>query len=219
MSLNNLTEHEKVFYDDGFRLGKEAAKHAKNEKLFLAYIEDMYLAIDGLIESILGLARSQNVPVDCKKGCEYCCHQAVYANSYELHYLGNFIQNNFPPDQKNEVLIKTKAKNSATSKLPNDQVLKYKSPCPLLSDGACSAYAARPMACRIYLSMKLDSCIEFFRNPDNSDNFPLLMDFPLMAGRMMNEGFTAALREAGIESAEFRLEDGLETVLVHGAKL
>jgi hypothetical protein len=30
-----------------------------------------------------------------------------------------------------------------------------------------------------------------------------------MGGRMMNEGFIAALKDAGIEIAEFRLEQGL----------
>ncbi len=219
MNPGNLSEHERVFFEDGYRLGKEAAKHTKNEPMFLAYISEMYQAIDGLIDSILAMARKQNVSVDCKNGCEYCCHQAVYANSYELHYLGNFIKSNFSPEQKDDIQLKAEKKNKTTSSLSQEQVLKYKSPCPLLVKGSCSAYAARPMACRIYLSMKVGSCIEFFKNPDNENNYPQLLDFPLIAGRMMNEGFTAALREAGTETAEFRLEEGLESVLKYGAKL
>lgn len=217
MSLDNLTEHEKAFYDDGFRLGKEAAQHASNEKVFLSYIGEMYTAIDQLIDSILGMAKRQNIPVDCRKGCEYCCHQAVFANSYELHYLGNFINDKFYTPDKDAVIKKAVEKNKLTKKMSDEQVLSYKSPCPLLKDGACSAYQARPMACRIYLSMRLSSCIEFFKNPDNPNSFPQLLEFPLMAGRMMNEGFTAALREKDIEIAEFRMEDGLATMLKYGA--
>jgi len=69
------------------------------------------------------------------------------------------------------------------------------------------------MACRIYLSTKLETCLEFCHHTDNETNYPALMDFPLRAGRMMNEGFSAALKAIGIETAEFKLEDGLRIVL------
>jgi len=217
MSLDNLTEHEQVFYNDGYQLGLQAAKKANDETAFLQCIADMYNAIDQFIDSILSLAKQQNVPVDCKKGCFYCCHQAVFANSYELHYLGNFINNTFYTTEKDAVIKRAVEKNDKTKKMNDDEVLHYKSPCPLLVDGACSAYNARPMACRIYLSMQLESCVEFYKNPRNPNNFAQLMDFPLMAGRMMNEGFTAALRENKIEIAEFRMEDGLASMLKYGA--
>ncbi|WP_372772930.1 YkgJ family cysteine cluster protein [Mangrovibacterium sp.] len=219
MSLDNLTEHEKLFFDDGYRLGEQAAAAKSDEKAFLNCVQDAYLAIDGLIDSILAMAQKQDISVDCKKGCAFCCHQAVYANSYELHFLGNFINQNFSAEQKEQAKTLAHEKNKITSGLSDEDVLHYKSPCPLLKENACSAYRARPMACRIYLSMKLESCVEFYRHPDKPDNFPLLLDFPLTAGRMMNEGFIAALKKADIEVAEFRLEDGLEGVLTHGAKL
>jgi Fe-S-cluster containining protein len=96
----------------------------------------------------------------------------------------------------------------------NEQELaNYKSPCALLENGACSVYDARPMACRIYLSTKLETCLEFYNHPDNEHNYPALIELPLRAGRMMNEGFMAALKEHGIETAEFRLEQGLSIVL------
>jgi hypothetical protein len=69
------------------------------------------------------------------------------------------------------------------------------------------------MACRIYLSTRLETCLEFYHHPENEQNYPALIDFPLKAGRMMNEGFMAALKENGIETAEFRLEEGLKIVL------
>jgi len=69
------------------------------------------------------------------------------------------------------------------------------------------------MACRIYLSTKLESCIKFYHHPENETDYPALIDFPLRAGRMMNEGFSAALKEFGIEAAEYKLEEGLRIVL------
>ena len=65
----------------------------------------------------------------------------------------------------------------------------------------------------IYLSTKLQTCLEFYHHPENETNFPALIDLPLRAGQMMNEGFRAALKESGIETAEFRLEEGLRITL------
>lgn len=108
-----------------------------------------------------------------------------------------------------EVQERARSKNELTSKLTGDQLLQNKTACPALKNGACAAYHARPMACRIYLSTNVATCLEFYKNPDNEQNYPALLDFPLQAGRMMNEGFMAALAEAGIETEEFRLEEGL----------
>ena len=209
----HFSENDRIFYSDGYRLALAALeKGLSNDTLFLA-IESLYQAIDGLNDSIIALAERQNIKVACFKGCHWCCHQAVFANSYELHFLSEKIKDKFSANELAEILNKTEEKSSITSKLTEEQILKYKFPCPLLVEGACSIYSARPMACRIYLSTKLDTCLEFYNHPENESNFPALIEFPLRAGRMLNEGFRAALKEHGIETAEFRLEEGLRIVL------
>lgn len=209
----HFSENDRIFYSDGYRLALTAIEKGRSNDTLFSAIESLYQAIDGLNDSIIALAERQNIKVACFKGCHWCCHQAVFANSYELHFLSEKIKEKFSTDEFAEILKKTEEKCSITSKLTEDQILKYKSPCPLLVEGACSTYSARPMACRIYLSTKLDTCLEFYNNPENETNFPALIDFPLRAGRMLNEGFRAALKEYGIETAEFRLEEGLRIVL------
>ncbi len=206
---SSQSEYEQLFYNDGYQLGKEAAKNGCQEEDLFRAMDQLYLAIDQLIDSLAVMAQKQDRPIHCKKGCSYCCHQAVFANSYELHYLGNFIQNQFDSSAIQQIKKEAAAKNKVTSQLDEKAVLNDKGPCPLLKAGTCSVYAARPMACRIYLSTHVGSCIEFYQNPTNKENYPALLEFPLMAGRMMNEGFMAALKEACIEIAEFRLEEGL----------
>lgn len=213
MENKHFSENDRIFYSDGYRLAQSAIEEGlSNETLFSA-IESLYDAIDGLNDSIIALAERQNIKVACFKGCHWCCHQAVFANSYELHFLSEKIKKNFNSEDLTVVISKTDAKYLATSNLSDDDILKYKAPCPLLQEGACSAYAARPMACRIYLSTKLQTCLEFYHHPENETNFPALIDLPLRAGQMMNEGFRAALKESGIETAEFRLEEGLRITL------
>lgn len=209
----HFTENDRIFYSDGYQLAQSAIQQGfSNESLFAA-IRSMYEAIDGLNDSIVDLAERQKIGVACHKGCHWCCHQAVYANSYELHFLSEQIKKSFSDEELAGLTERTETKHTRTSELTEAEILKFKAPCPLLKNGACSIYAARPMACRIYLSTKLETCLEFYQHPENEDNFPALIDFPLRAGRMMNEGFRAALKEFGIETAEFRMEDGLRIVL------
>lgn len=209
----HFTENDRLFYSDGYKLAQTAIDQGlSNATLFLA-IESLYAAIDGLNDSVMALAERQNMGVACHKGCHWCCHQAVYANSYELHYLSEKIKSRFSFDQINKWIEAAEVKSAITSKMNEEEISSYKAPCPLLDNGACSTYDARPMACRIYLSTKLDTCLEFYRHPENKLNFPALIDFPLRAGRMMNEGFMAALKGYGIDTAEFRLEEGLRIVL------
>ena len=108
-----------------------------------------------------------------------------------------------------EIIARTKAKYEKTSVMDDAEILSFKAPCPLLKKGSCSSYAFRPMACRIYLSTKLETCLEFYRHPENESNYPALIDFPMRAGQMINEGFCTALKEMGVETTEFRLEEGL----------
>ena len=213
MENKHFSENDRIFYSDGYRLAQSAIEEGLSNDTLFSAIESLYDAIDGLNDSIIALAERQNIKVACFKGCHWCCHQAVFANSYELHFLSEKIKKDFNSEDLAGLIAKTDAKHLITSILSDEDILRYKAPCPLLQEGACSAYAARPMACRIYLSTKLQTCLEFYHHPENETNFPALIDLPLRAGQMMNEGFRAALKESSIETAEFRLEEGLRITL------
>ena len=209
----DFTEHDHIFFSDGYKLAQSAIVQGLSNSTLFSAIESLYAAIDGLNDSVVALAQRQKMGVACHKGCHWCCHQAVYANSYELHFLSEKIKSRFSTEKISKWIEASKAKHAVTSTMNEEEISRYKSPWPLLENGACSIYDARPMACRIYLSTQLKTCIEFYQHPENKLNYPALINFPLRAGRMMNEGFMAALKEYGIETAEFRLEEGLKIVL------
>lgn len=209
----HFSENDRIFYSDGYKLAQSIVDQGFSDQSLFTAMESLYAAIDGLNESVTALAKRQNSAVACIKGCDWCCRQEVYAGSFELHYLSAQIKLIFTPEELSELKKRIEEKYEITSKLTDDEVLNFKSACPLLNDGACSMYSFRPMACRIYLSTKLETCIRFYHHPEDEANFPALIGFPLRAGRMMNEGFRAALKEIGIQSVEFRLEDGLGRAL------
>ncbi len=90
--------------------------------------------------------------------------------------------------------------------------MKIRAACPFLEAGCCKVYKARPMACRIYLSASVASCKKEHDQPSDTRNFPGLFDFPLRAGRMINEGFVAWLKQNGLQVSELPLEQGYSSM-------
>jgi Fe-S-cluster containining protein len=112
-------------------------------------------------------------------------------------------------EQMEKVRKQALKKHRATAVMSPEEKLLHREPCPLLADGVCSAYEARPVACRIYLSMDVGSCRDEFTNPADRSVFPKLFRLPLHAGRKLNEGFAAGLQAAGLETLEYPMEEGL----------
>ncbi len=207
-----LSETDKAFFSDGYKLGLRAVEDGLTKEAIYLATEKIYVAIDSLIESLLNHAQRERIPVDCKKGCSLCCYQPVFAVSHEIDYLYNYIKRNFSPQKRKVIIDKSLKLNRERNKLERKSLFNHKAACALLEDGSCLAYNARPMACRIYLSMSVDSCQRFYDNPSPDENYAKLLEFPLQAGRMMNEGFTHALKAAQLNTTEFRIEEGLATI-------
>jgi Fe-S-cluster containining protein len=205
----NQKNIESAFYSDGYQLGMQVCTANLNPEAMMASISEMYNSIDRLIDYLIEFAQNQSQPIHCTKGCEWCCHQPVFALSFEMDYLTRFIETNFDTETKNRIKLKAESKMNAFGFLNETDLLNAKFPCPLLENGACLAYSARPMACRIYLSSDVNSCLWFFKEPTDKNSIPALLNLPLRAGKMMNEGFKAALKTHGYETKEYRIEEKL----------
>ncbi len=204
-----LSNYLRPFYSDGYRLGMNTLENTESKEMLFSAIHEMYSQIDELIDSISELAGREKNTIHCKKECQWCCHQPVFAMNYELDYLNYFIKTNFKSSKQKGIRAKAKGKVTKLKGLQKDVLLNSKHPCPLLENGVCIAYEARPMACRIYLSTNVKTCLKFYDKPNDRDNYPALLDFPLQAGRIMNEGFKSALKTSGFVPEEFRIEEKL----------
>ena len=210
--IDNQKNIENAFYSDGYKLGMRVVLSGNNQSVLFDSVSEMYLMIDSLNGSISDFAMQQNKKIDCKKGCEWCCHQPVFALDFEMEYLIDYIKSNFSEDLQKDIKARAENKNNKLSMLDETSLLNSKFPCPLLQDGACIAYQVRPMACRIYLSQDVKSCLKFFKNPGNKSSIPALLNLPLRTGQMMNEGFKAALKTNGKSTHEFRIEEKLKEI-------
>ncbi len=209
-----IENFEKAFFHDGFNLGLKATEAGFEPEHIAAAIQEMYAIIDDLNKSIHTLAQNQGQTIDCKLGCEWCCHQPVFALDYELDFLTDYIEKYFDEETRAEIKKKAQQKQKKLGVLKGDKLLNAKYPCPLLNEGACMAYQARPMACRIYLSSDVKSCQRFYEVPDDKNSYPALLDMPMRLGRMMNEGFKAALKLSGLVPEEFRIEEKLGRISI-----
>ena len=133
-----FTENDRIFYSDGYKLAQSAIEQGLSNSTLFSAIESLYASIDGLNDSIMALAERQNRKVACCKGCHWCCHQAVYANSYELHFLSQKIKSQFSLEKISKYIEAAEGKFAVTSKMNEEEVSRHKSPCPLLENGACS---------------------------------------------------------------------------------
>ncbi len=209
MSQSNFSDADKAFFKDGYKMALEATTDSTGTPHFLSVVKLQYQAMDGLIDALSAQAAQQQVTIDCRKGCEWCCHQPIYGISHEFVYLWKYLQEKYSQDELKPILSRAFNNYQKRGRLQDQELLSSKAPCPLLKDGACMAYEARPMACRIYLSMSEKSCRTFYDHPNDTSQHPALLEFPLRAGQMMNEGFNKGLKMAGIAGREFLMEEGL----------
>ena len=207
MKITDFKSIERTFYSDGYKLGSRIASKSSSKTILFEAIQEMYQIIDAMIDSFSSFASQQNQKIDCKKGCSWCCHQPVFALNYELDFLNDFIYTNLPESQLNMIKERAKRKKEKLYHLKGEALLNSKFPCPLLEDGACIAYEARPVACRIYLSKNVNSCVHFYDEPEDKTSFPELLDLPMRLGRMINEGFKAGLKSGDFELNEYRIEE------------
>ncbi len=163
-------------------------------------------------------------PIACGKGCAYCCYATVMATAPEVFRIASQIK--LSPDE----LAAFKARASTTANLNPAQRFGKKLPCAFLAEKACSAYEARPLACRRVTSFALAPCIEEFEGQDGDILVPqkriahaanaqaLLMAALKSRGRPtrvyeLSAAVLAVIDNAGAESQWRAGEDVFEGVL------
>lgn len=209
-------EIKRIFYRDGYRLAHEHLEQGITSANLSKAIAELHQAVDDLLHSFIQRSEAEGVAPACRKGCSWCCHQEVFAVTHEFFYLQDYLKAELGEELRKQILERAREKVMLTLNLSLDEQLQVRSACPLLLDGSCLAYEARPMACRIYLSTSEASCKRDHDRPQNQKSIPELLEFPLLAGRMLNQGFVACLKQFGLGSSELSIEQGYSSMLTSG---
>ena len=209
-------EIDRIFYRDGYRLAHHHLEKDPNASNLKAAIGELFQALDDLLEAFLQRSALEGKSSDCKQGCAWCCHQEVFAVTHEFLYLNEYVNQHLSLETRTGILKMAREKLMLTMNLAVEEQLQIRAACPFLESGSCLAYEARPMACRIYLSSSARSCKAEHDHPHDKEHHPDLFEFPLKAGRMLNEGFVACLKQMGLQVAELPIEQGYSSLVTLG---
>jgi Fe-S-cluster containining protein len=116
--------------------------------------EDLYDVFETMIDDM-----SRHMPpFACRSGCNQCCYFPPLVNSLEWAVVFDFIRK--LPMSRQEALIETaeamrpladelgQLRRSALSADNAKAITDYPMQCPMLIDGRCTVYEARPLVCR-----------------------------------------------------------------------
>lgn len=125
------------------------------------FVVGIYAALDRVTNQQLDrLQREQGISASCKRCCSHCCRFHIVVSSAEIHALAQYIRREFSAEQLEQLRRRVElwhqwddsrpGRHAVVSLEPQPDLATYEQRCPLLVDGECSAYPARPVACRAH---------------------------------------------------------------------
>ena len=111
-----------------------------------------------LVEEMINAA-PQPKPYACRRGCSFCCYEAVSISSVEAQAIASHVTQ-LPESERTPLLAKLKSYAQRIQAVGEKRMFKERVPCPFLSteDGTCTIYSIRPYACRGLTSYDVTPC-------------------------------------------------------------
>ncbi len=147
------------------------------------------------------LAADSRAALECGAGCDHCCHLAVGVTAPEALVVHAYLQQNRSEEELNALRLELSERSEAIRGLSTAERFSPDQPCPLLKDGSCSVYPARPFACRGMNSVDRADCESRLRDPVRREAFlrtgqgGRVLLAPLVAAQAIGVGMQLALFE------------------------
>jgi Fe-S-cluster containining protein len=144
----------------------------------------------------------------CRRGCAWCCHGYVSASAPQIFAAATAIRGN--------ALTFDAACTSIRDMSVRVRGLDWRArialrePCPLLADGACTVYDARPLSCRGFASFSAETCKRAYDALTDEVMIP-----PPYANvrSALESALRAALKACGLPAVSYELTSALSTAL------
>ena len=144
----------------------------------------------------------------CRRGCAHCCHTFVSARAPEIL----FVKAAIPGRERENARAAVENAYAVTGTLGPDGRGGIAEPCPMLRDGACQVYQARPMTCRMAVSQSAEICARAFAPGAAAENIPLPEYYPKLR-RGYSVALAGALRRAGFSPWSYEFNAAMRTAL------
>jgi Fe-S-cluster containining protein len=110
-------------------------------------------------------ARSLPKPIVCGPGCPFCCANQVELLPPEALVLGDYVARHFSAAELEGLRVGIARNLELRAGKTRDELAPLRPDllCPLLREGSCAAYPARPLLCRAHHSLQAEKCRREFR--------------------------------------------------------
>jgi hypothetical protein len=140
---------------------------------------------DGLNEEIIA---QRGIKLDCRAGCSVCCSLRIDVFAHEIFLMARHIRRHFSPEEIQALLARLEAHEQRVLPLSVFEHATTNILCPLLQDGKCSVYVARPQSCRRHQSQDVAACVYTYDHPDD-------LETPAAHDRELYRALTGAMQQ------------------------
>ena len=195
--------------DNGqFRRGTEEFGSDLPMKPEEQFLKAVYSAVDEAVACELHRLRSENgIVPSCKLGCWHCCRYRIVMNIAETRTLAQHVKREFSPEQRKDLRRRTQRWHEWYDSLrgggASADVAKeadaslYDPCCPLLIDGACSAYVVRPIVCRTHFVSSLPLSCQAANDPESAEEPPSVIELVVTVTNRFSMDLKEYIEKAG----------------------
>jgi len=160
-----------------------------------------------------GAPAEARAAVACRAGCDACCHVPVGVQAHEVLIVAQHVQTTFSPVALEDLIARAAEHRAAFAGRTSFERMSLRRPCPMLHDGNCTVYEARPEACRSHHSHNADACrANLASGREDEDVF-----IPGVRARMFAVmlGIDQGVAEAGFDGQAYDLGSALHEALTN----
>jgi hypothetical protein len=185
------------------------------------FVKAVYCSVDEAVVCVLDRLRNEaGIVSSCKLGCCHCCRYRIVMNIAEVRTLAQYVKREFSPEQRKALRRRTQQwhewDDSLRGRCPSADMAKQTDPshydpcCPLLINGACSAYEVRPVVCRSHFVSSPPLSCQAANDPESAEESALVIELVVTEANP----FSTAIKEY-IEKAGWDYSRSM-TLLPHG---
>lgn len=156
-------------------------------------LADLGASLHEVVDSEIRFLKAHD-PLACREGCHWCCHRVVQATIPEVARAVAYIQTEFSDEQRVALRVRLDEYERVMAPTLGTGGDRLRPACPLLVDGRCSAYAARPAFCRAMNSFFAEKCREDTEHPERMVRIPMVSS-RLDAAEAVMQGVSQAVSQ------------------------
>lgn len=172
--------------------------------------------VTGYLEAAMAELARYNpppTPLACRAGCDYCCHNTITTTPPQILAIAEALRAGLEPEALAELRRRLDDILAAQASMGWTAWSLGRPRCPLLADGGCLAYAARPFGCRGWTSLDAGACAADLRaDGPGAVSIPFYLPQAKIATSIQG-GIQAGLADAGVSAELIELTAGLAVAL------